>query len=43
MYKASAIDPNIMNEDLIGKSFISPPSISRTMKKDVPEETEHPL
>ena len=43
MYKASAIDPNIMNEDLIGKSFISPPLVFRTKKKDVPVETEHPL
>ena len=43
MYNARAIDPSMMNEDLIGKSFISPPSEFRTKKKDVPVETEHPL
>ena len=43
MYKASAIDPNIMSEDLMGRSFISLPSIFHTKKKDVPVETEHPL
>ena len=43
MYNASAIDPNMINEDLIGKSFIYPPSVFRTKKKDVPVETEHPL
>ena len=43
MYNARAIDPSMMNEDLIGKSFINPPSESRTKKKDVPVETEHPL
>ena len=43
MYNASAIDPNIMNEDLIGRSFINLPSEFHTKKKDVPVETEHPL
>ena len=43
MYNASAIDPNITNEDLIGMFFICPPSIFRTKKKDVPVEKEHPL
>jgi len=43
MYNARAIDPNMMNEDLIGKSFISLPSEFHTKKKDAPVETEHPL
>jgi len=43
MYKASAIDPNIMNEDLMGRSFISLPSEFRTMNKDAPVDREHPL
>ena len=43
MYNASAIDPSIIKDDLIGKSFINPPSEFRTKKKDVPVETEHPL
>ena len=43
MYNARAIDPNMMNEDLKGKSFISLPSEFHTKKKDAPVETEHPL
>ena len=43
MYNANAIDPSIINDDLMGKFFISPPSVFRTKKKDVPVETEHPL